>query len=188
MKDWGSWDLLTAMVWLCQSTWSKALSAIPVFSLIQTLIFLCPPDVPGCWPVHGHQCFPINLKMGSYTRCHGDNVAEGWEVVRCASQFTCSYVELGNLRKLINGGCSDTWCNDTLGSVLSPRWMAWWTSQLGDNVSFGKVRRCRCLDFAILVRELSLSAWISIVGMVAWKCSANKSDIAMLIANHNLLL
>jgi hypothetical protein len=39
MKGWGNWDLLTAMVWLCQSIWLKALSAIPVFSLIQTLIF-----------------------------------------------------------------------------------------------------------------------------------------------------
>jgi hypothetical protein len=39
MKGWGNWDLLTAMVWLCQSTWSKASSSIPVFSFIQALIF-----------------------------------------------------------------------------------------------------------------------------------------------------
>jgi hypothetical protein len=40
MKGWVNWDLLTAMVWLCQSrTWLKASSFIPVFSWIQDFIF-----------------------------------------------------------------------------------------------------------------------------------------------------
>jgi hypothetical protein len=120
MKGRGNWDLLTAMVWLCQSTWwlktSSAIPPPPVFSWTQAFIFCV-------------QSLPINIKMGSYSWYHGERQV----LQRLRSCRLCWPIHLQNIlsRALVgeswSRGVSLSWCEDCIwcNDMYMMQWYIW---------------------------------------------------------------